>query len=415
MNLYNYPGNSGQYMYIYNPQLLPNRMSPMGFINTQNLYRNGVYYLQDGNNNFYKRQISPNNLTFYRYKQPNTQNNLTNYNNKQHINANNQNMTNQGLYQDVRKLNSVVRNGKLIYNIDVNNDMQGIIQQKYKYPNNNREKFFNNYNNVNQSNNPINTNDNDNNTNQNRFIPLNQLDTSLNESYQLNYELINNNNKVPIIYNNKIPDSIIIENTQIKQNLDTTNSSINDDFTLSLIKSVETKFGNESKVQSILPQVAPTETNRNIHKDGKMPLKEEENPITLSQFIPTETLKSVYKDGKMPLKEEKNPNTLSQFIPTETLKSVYKDGKNPIKEKNKENTLSQFIPTETLNSVYKEENNKLKEDENQNKLSQLNPTETLKSTYKEGKNKLKKDEKENILSHKNEKKSVKENKKSNKH
>ena len=51
----------------------------------------------------------------------------SNYGNK-FQNQNNKRASNKGIYANMKKINSIVVNGKLIYNIDINSDSQGTIR-----------------------------------------------------------------------------------------------------------------------------------------------------------------------------------------------------------------------------------------------------------------------------------------------
>ena len=282
--------------------------------------------------------------------------------NKQQIERYEKRMSNYGLYQDKKKLKSIVRDGKLIYNIDVNSDMQESVLQIDKNAKDNKQYVYSKFN----------KNNNQPNHNNNNIIVQNKTERNdhpnkynevLNEKKQLYPKVMNDQNN---------PDIYKINTESVKKN--------NDNFSFSLIKSFETKYNNESNYQE---PFNPGGTLNYMNEIKKNILKEEEeDPNKIKNLIPSQICTSVYLNGNNKIKEEKSPNTLSQFITTQTLASVYTGNANNQKEP--PNTLSKFIPTQTLASVYTSNANKQKEPPNT--LSQFIHTQTLASVCQNEKN-----------------------------
>lgn len=361
MNSYNLNGNSSKNNYNndikkrFSAKISDHRKPINNAMNTNdyNKEKNLI------NNNYYNIQINnPKNETktktnFVRLQNYYSQEKMKN---NQQIQRNEKRMSNHGLYQETKKLKSIVRNGKLIYNIDMNSDMQESVLQIDKNANSNKQYIYSKFN----------KNNNQPNNNNNNIIIQNK--TERNDHPNKCREVLNEKNKLyPKIMNNQNNQDINKINTEnVKKN--------NDNFSFSQIKSFETKCNNESKYQELFN---PGGTLNYMNEKNKNIIKEdEEDPNIIKNLIPSQICTSMYLNGNK-IKEEKSANTLSKFIPTQTLASVYASNANNQKEV--PNTLSQFIPNQTLASIYTSNANNQKEPPNT--LSKLIPNQTLASVY----------------------------------
>ena len=133
----NYANNLGQNLNkaVYYQQLRPNH-NQMIVIPKKNEEIKGVNQMNKAKNSYYlnlynQNRNSDGHLRVNRLPVPKGQ----------------QRNSNRGLYDDMKQLNSIVEDGKLIYNIDVNNDTQGAmkdISNNYKNYINDKKYVYNN-------------------------------------------------------------------------------------------------------------------------------------------------------------------------------------------------------------------------------------------------------------------------------
>ena len=349
---------------------------------TDNLKMKQNNILRDNNfnNNIQFRNSDGHRLNLNQYNQYIKSQNTNN-------NKNIQRLPSKGLYGEIKKMNSIVKNGKLICNIDINLEFQ--ITEEYKtFPTFN--KNLENY----KRQNTVECIKNR--TNYNKIISgeqtNNHLTRNIYKSPQIKYnKIIQNKNQniniaqtphikgqnIPIIQraNNKIVQN---KNPLINKNYIHENSIQNKVVNQQTIK--PTNELNQKQSQPIvntntiknMSQIMPNKTVQSVYpiKDTNQ-LNKSENKSIMSQIIPNETIKSVYATNQ-------NKNPYSQIIPNETIKSVY-----PIKESNNQNhIMSQIIPNETIKSVY---NTNTNQNQNKNEYPEIIPNETIKSVYKDDK------------------------------
>lgn len=308
--------------------------------------------------------------------------------------------SNKGLYGDIKQMNSIVKNGKLVYNIDINNEAQGVNKEvsrnyinyindkKYLY-NNNYNTYNNKYNTYNNNKDNIynNTNlknnlNNYTNTNKNIYKPSNTSNNAIQAPRKQRQEIkltnnnsFTNNNEIFQI-GNTINQTQLIDNKPLNQiqnvnnNLEKKNNSqqkfisknvkpINQSNKSKLLNSNDNNSKFDSKF--INTNVIPNETLNTIN-----PIKESDN-IPYSKAIPQEIYNSIY-----PISKSKN-NGLSKMIPQQTNTSVYQVDQSTDKDYLK------ISPEETIKSVY---TNNIKESSNNKNNNTITiPQETLKSIY----------------------------------
>lgn len=245
----------------------------------------------------------------------------------------------KGLYEDKKKLNAIVKNGKLIRNIDINEEIQESIKMTTSKENEIIELNIKNNNNLNQ----------------NKPNTSNVVGGIKNEPNENNVELIHQINNNPTINSQFFPQKTvksIMLNTH-NQNLQNKHQKIDtQNVPLSLAKS------------SIISQRPINELNQR------------ENIIKTKQVIPCETVQTIYNSKETnQLNKTQHRNPLSQIIPDQTVKSIYKTNTNL-------NPSAQIIPTETVKTIYGTKNSQqLNAIQNQNPLSKIMPNETVKSIY----------------------------------
>ena len=257
----------------------------------------------------------------------------------------------KGLYGEMKKKISIIKNGKLIYNIDINEESQGIDDTNYKIPH-----FSNNKN----------VNDNQGVTLQKKYsnipkeidnkraqpqyaVPAKDINQNIQnvKSYHQNNLQINNKNES---INNQNENIKTVKSIYLNQNDKNGNSNINQLCSQNSVQS--NAFNEQLSIQS-------------------------QNILDTKQIIPVETVKSIYQIKG----SNQNSNLLSQLCIAQTAKSVYSG-------EVKENPYPGIIPNETVNSVYpiKESSNSINKNETQNLLSQMAPGTTVKSVYPQQEN-----------------------------
>ena len=221
-----------------------------------------------------------------------------------YINKNNERILNKGIYPNMRKVNPLLKNGKL----DMNNNMQ--------FNNNKENKYNNNYTNqINKINldkyqkkyltyiNGVNNNLIEKNKNKINLAP-DKLNDELDKNNYINNKLKKNENANNKSSNNNMPAKVDLNSINLNNNQNDDSDIMNNNFSLAQIKSFETEYKNGSEMRN---------TVQNFMANKTMMIKNEENKIkplqemdTLSQFISKETIMSVYKDDINKIKIKKN-------------------------------------------------------------------------------------------------------------
>ena len=328
---------------------------------------------------------------------------------------------NKGLSNNLRKLNSIIKNGKIIYNIDVNIDTQGLNQRRhgnyhhhinnyknlYKYKNNSllnkKNVYHNQILNANKSeitkmNQNILIKDKiENKYKQTHSNPNYHLSNKLsqqqpNKNIQSNNKELkekekekekdkNNNNINPGIIEGKITETIyqIQDNNIEESNKNNKNSIIPKE----TIKSTYQIKESNTKGKNPYPNIIPQETVKSLYQNTESNNKKSNIKNPYPNIIPQETIKSLYQNTESNNKviKSKNDNLLSKISPTETIQSIYKNKKDNI-ELNKETRQKLFskdMPNETIVSIYEDQHQKLEDDDNP--LLRFMPNETIKSVY----------------------------------
>ena len=273
----------------------------------------------------------------------------------------------KGLYGEMKKLNSIVKNGKLICNIDINEESQGVINTDC----NKLQPHFTNNKNVNSnqgvalqkkhSNMPTGVNNNQ----AQHVVPAKNINQNIqnvkNHPHQNNLQVKNRNESI----NNQNENIKTVKSIYFNQNDKTGKSNINQ---LLSQNSVQSQALNDNS-KNILDtrQIIPGETVKSIYEVNGP----NQNSNVLSQLCIGQTVKSVYSGE---VKDSPYPG----IIPNETINSVYpiKESSNPVNKNESQNLLSQMAPGATVKSVYPQQ-----EKSHVKGLSQMLPAETVKSVY----------------------------------
>ena len=273
----------------------------------------------------------------------------------------------KGLYGEMKKLNSIVKNGKLICNIDINEESQGVINTDC----NKLQPHFTNNKNVNNnqgvalqkkhSNMPIGVNNNQ----AQHVVPAKNINQNIqnvkNHPHQNNLQVKNKNESI----NNQNENIKTVKSIYFNQNDKTGKSNINQ---LLSQNSVQSQALNDNS-KNILDtrQIIPGETVKSIYEVNGP----NQNSNVLSQLCIGQTVKSVYSGE---VKDSPYPG----IIPNETINSVYpiKESSNPVNKNESQNLLSQMAPGATVKSIYPQQ-----EKSHVKGLSQMLPAETVKSVY----------------------------------
>ena len=285
----------------------------------------------------------------------------------------------KGLYGEMKKkLNSILKNGKLICNIDINEESQGV-----ENTNNNKNK--------NKNNNLIRfTNDNKNagttlqkknsrmpaglNNNQTQVAkPTNDINQNAqNIKPHPNPHPHQNNMQTKNIIesiNNQNENIKTVKSVYINQNDKIGNSYVNPLISQNSIQSKALNSQLVNNTQNILDtrQIIPGETVKSIYEAGGS----NQTSNLLSQLCMGQTVKSVYSG-------ETKENPYPGIMPNETITSVYpiKESGNSINKNGTQNLLSQMAPGATVKSIYPQHESQAK-----GLLSQMLPTQTIKSVY----------------------------------
>lgn len=299
---------------------------------------------QNKNNSLY---LKPNYI-MSQYKHIDEHKSKSNYGNKFEI-QNNRRSNNKGIYVNMKKKNSIIVNGKLINNIDINIDFQGtIIDVTSK----------------NKMNNKINMKGN-----------LNKITNSYNNQNK-NLSILNNTNIIP---NERVQSLVIpIKGSSIEANY------IPKETVKTLVNPIEQSIKNTNIIQketvkSVEQPIKEPPNNIDIISSEK--IIKEEKPIKESNnnpFIPKETLKSIYG-----IKESLN-NLYENINLQETFKSVYPNVSNNqnIQNINLSN-LSKVGPVQTNTSENKTNEVKQSKPKTEGKqlLSLIMPNKTIVSIY----------------------------------
>ena len=294
---------------------------------------------------------------------------LMNQNGINNVGQNLKKLPSKGLYGEMKKLNSIVKNGKLICNIDINEESQSNVDINYDIPH-----FVNNKNVINnqgvtlqkkQSNIPTEVK----NKQVQYVVPakdINQNNQNVkSHHYQNSLQIKNKNESI----NNQNENIKTVKSIYLNQNDKNGISNINQFCSQNSVqsKTFNTQLGNQSENILDTKQIIPGETVKSIYEVKGS----NQNSNLLSQFCVGQTVKSIYSG-------EVKENPYPEIIPNETVKSVYpiKESGNSINKNGTQNLLSQMAPGATVKSVYPHQ-----EKSNIKGLSQMLPAETVKSVY----------------------------------
>jgi hypothetical protein len=277
-----------------------------------------------------------------------------------------------GLYGEMKKLNFIAKNGKLICNIDINEESQGMVSTDYNKPHFTNNKNINDNQGVTLQKKYSNTPTGVNNNQPQHVVPAKNINQNIpniqnvKPNPQLNSLQVKNKNES---INNQNEIIKTVTSIYLNQNDKNVNSNINQ---FCSQNSVQSKAFNEQSAnpsQNILDtkQIIPGETVKSIYEiKGSS-----QNSNILSQLCIGQTVKSVYSG-------EVKENPYPGIMPNKTINSVYpiKESGNPINKSESPNLLSQMAPGATVKSVYPQQ------DASHIKgLSQMIPAETVKSVY----------------------------------
>lgn len=299
---------------------------------------------------------------------------ITNKNGINNLDENVKRLPSKGLYGEMKKLNSILKNGKLICNIDINEESQGVENtNNNKNKNNNLIRF---------------TNDNKNagtglqkknsrmppglNNNQTQVVkPTKDIKQNVQNIKPQPHPYQNNlqtKNKIESI-NNQNENIKTVKSVYINQNDKIGNSNVNQLISQNSIQSKALNSQLVNNTQNILDtrQIIPGETVKSIYEVNGS----NQASNLLSQLCMGQTVKSVYSG-------EAKENPYPGIMPNETIKSVYpiKESSNSINKNGTHNLLSQMAPGATVKSVYPQQESQAK-----GLLSQMLPTQTIKSVY----------------------------------
>ena len=356
-------------------------------------------------------------------------------------NINNNKKTNRGLYKNMRKLNSIMKDGKLICNIDINNDAQGLINEEPYIDKNNI--IYKNHANINNHK-PLNTQDiyknrgnmnllyknyqNYNTFQENNKVINNQAHQKINPYYQFPNQLSKQPNQVlkyntnqQIIQNKKEEPKYQIKNTNItninqKEIINNNNKNqqiIPDKTIVDPKKSIRNSNQNESikntKYQPIIPNQDKTldsycNQKESIKNTSYQPINPNPDKTLNSNYQirdsncnqtesiknttyqpispnPDKTLNSNYQIRDSNCNQtESIKNNNNSILPQETIKSIYQ---NIESSKSQKIQYPKVLPQETVKSIYQ---TKVSNENKNNPYSKILPQETVKSIYqpKEG-------------------------------
>jgi hypothetical protein len=272
----------------------------------------------------------------------------------------------------MKKLNSIVKNGKLICNIDINEESQGMVSTDYNKPHFTNNKNINDNQGVTPQKKYSNTPTGVNNNQPQHVVPAKNINQNIpniqnvKSNPQLNSLQIKNKNES---INNQNENIKTVKSIYLNQNDKNGISNINQFCSQNSVqsKTFNTQLGNQSENILDTKQIIPGETVKSIYEVKGS----NQNSNLLSQFCVGQTVKSIYSG-------EVKENPYPEIIPNETVKSVYpiKESGNSINKNGTQNLLSQMAPGATVKSVYPHQ-----EKSNIKGLSQMLPAETVKSVY----------------------------------
>ena len=287
----------------------------------------------------------------------------SNYKNQFHINPDNKNPNN--LYIKIRNANSIIRNGKLIYNIDINNDSQGLIKEEY-----NQNNIINKNRIINKNHATINNNQT-NEKKENYYYARKSV-----EIKNSNLNLYQNMNADQNPNNNQINQKLLNSRASLPEKVNK-KSEVKDIKNTNIIPAKSVAKNNTIfETQNLNSNIIPQETIQTIYQ-----VKESyKNPYP--SIIPNQTIQSIYQVKESNNQAIKKENLLDQIATGQTITSIYKTNKienNNLDKKETNPPLSLIMPNETIVSIYKDPNNKL--NQSNNPLLAIMPNETVKSIY----------------------------------
>lgn len=331
---------------------------------SQAIRSNSIEEYKAIDNDLMRRENSQNNI--YYKMQTNTSNKydlLKMYNNNNTVKF----QKKEGLFLNMKKRNSIIKNGKIIYNIDINNDTEDA-KQSHLYSNSNILEL--NKNSVLPKKNLFYLSKLKNNVNNKNKLVYNKNNINNNKKIELNKNYLSNNKTMKI--ENFIKP---IQNTHIYSNPSSNN----------MINTQSNLTGNY--INNIIDK-----KNNSLYQSKEFNYSQ--SNLTYSQII-ADKLFSNDKNEKLNNSQKQNSHNISQIYPDKTIQSFhpindeYKiQDKNSLYQTNKmkhqinSNLLrpSQLIG-ETIVSIYDNPNNSLRESENP--LLKINPGEEVKSFYEE--------------------------------
>ena len=272
---------------------------------------------------------------------------IMNQNGINNVGQNFKKLPSKGLYGEMKKkINSITKNGKLICNIDINEESQGNVDTNNKMP-----LFSNNKNVINNQGATL--------QKKHSNIPKEVEHKHAQAQYIVPEKNINQN--IQNVKSHHHQNSLQIKNK---------NESINNqNETIKTVKSIYFNQNDKNGNSNINQLCSQTFQSKDFNEQLSI---QSQNILDTKQIMPAETVKSIYQTKGL----NQNSNVLSQLCIGQTAKSVYSG-------EVKENPYPGIMPNETLNSVYpiKESSNSINKNGTQNLLSQMAPGATVKNVY----------------------------------
>ena len=320
----------------------------------------------------------------------------SNYGNKFAIDNNNKIRNNRGKDAELKKLNTIEINGKIIHNIDINVDsLETIVEtnkKDNKYINNNlpdtkiKDKNRNNIlikNNVEKNNkeNQINKNETNNKNDVGNLNNIHNKDNSArnNNNMQQNHNKVyyakNNNtiqqnhNKAKYIQNNNIQQNHH-QNNNIQQNHNKINSTKNNNIVQQKHNNIN--FVNNNIHNTVIPF---NNIQQNLNKINSANINTQNTVAPINNI--KQNLNKINSD-----KIHQNHNKLNSV--NNTIQPNIKEKKTIIVnnlEENKKDNYSKIVPDKTIQSIYKTKECVNQSNYNNNGFSKIIPQETVKSIY----------------------------------
>ena len=313
----------------------------------------------------------------------------------------------EGLFLSMKNHNSIIKNGKIIYNIDINDDTEDE-KQSYLYSNSN---IILNKNSVSSTKNLFYLSKLKNNVNNKKKLVCNKnnkINNSCNKIIKLNKKYLSNNQtvntenfmkpkqNVPNYFNPSNKNMINTESNLTGNNI----NNIIDKENNSIYQSKELKSNQNSLTYS---EIIADRLFRSNDENEKLNNNQKQNSHIISQIYPDKAIQSFHSINDEYNIQGKNPKSLLKIMTEKTIDSLYQN--NEIKHQINSNLLNvdtsgkinseiqiqkenNYLPSrpsqlmcETIVSIYDDPNSNLKESENP--LLKINPGETVKSFYED--------------------------------